>query len=127
MHSSHDSGYWQVPIFPPNQTYLGLAFEHPDGSFSYWVWVMMPLGIIDAAHIFTTLTVSLISHLASEGARSQFYIDDLISICESFAQGIIQDTLIQEFFLRGGWVVNPSKSSGLPSQRVKYLGRSLSL
>ena len=62
------------------------------------------------------------SHLALEGARSQIYIDDLISFCESFEQGFLQDILIQEFFLKGGWVFKPSKSSGLPSQRVKYLG-----
>ena len=74
-----DSGYWQVPIFPPQQTYLGLAFEHEDGSFSYWVWVVMPLGIIVAGHIFTTLTDPLMSHLALQRARSQIYIDDLIS------------------------------------------------
>jgi hypothetical protein len=115
-----DLGYWQVPIFPPHQTYLGLALEHPDGSFDYWVWVVMPLDIIDAAHIFTTLTDPLMSHLASEGARSQIYsIDDLISFCKSLAQGILQDNFIQEFFLKGGWVFKPSKCSG---QRVKYLG-----
>ena len=82
----------------------------------------MPLGIIDAVHMFTTLTDPLMSHLASEGARSQIYIDDLIYFCVSFEQGILQDALIQEFFLRGGWGFKPSKSSGLPSQRVKYLG-----
>ena len=34
----------------------------------------------------------------------------------------LQDKLIQEFFLKGVWVFKPSKSSGPPSQRVKYLG-----
>ena len=82
----------------------------------------MPLGIIDAAHIFTALTDPLISHLALQNARSQIYIDDLLSLSEMFEQSILQDKLIQEFFLKGGWVFKPSKSSGLPSQRVTYLG-----
>jgi hypothetical protein len=56
-----DSGYWQVPIFPPHQTYLGLSFQHDDKSYYFWVWVVMLLGIVDAAHIFTTLTDPLIS------------------------------------------------------------------
>ena len=117
-----DSGYWQVPIVPPRQTYLGLAYEHGDGSYSYWVWVVMPFGIIDAAHIFTALTDPLMSHLALQNARSQIYIDDLLSLSETFEQGILQDKLIQEFFLKGGWVFKPSKSSGPPSQKVLYLG-----
>jgi hypothetical protein len=43
-----DSGYWQVPIHPEHQTFLGLHFRHPDGSVDYWVLVVMPLGIVDA-------------------------------------------------------------------------------
>jgi hypothetical protein len=56
------SGYWQVPIHPDHQKYLGLHFRHPDGSVDYWVWVVMPLGIVDAAHIFTSITDPLMSH-----------------------------------------------------------------
>ena len=66
----------------------------------------MPLGIVDAAHIFTTLTDPLMSHLQVERARSKIYIDDSISFCESFEQG-----LLQEFFLKGGWFFKPSRSS----------------
>ena len=117
-----DSGYWQVPIYPDHQQYLGLSFEHSDGSFSYFVWVVMPLGIRDAAHIFTALTSPLMAHLARQGARCQIYIDDLIAFASSFSLGVAQDRKIQEFFLQGGWVFKPEKSSGPPSQRVLYLG-----
>ena len=58
-----DGGYWQVPIFPPHQTYLGLSYQHEDKSYSYWVWVVMPLGIVDAAHIFTALTDPLMEYI----------------------------------------------------------------
>ena len=58
-----DSGYWQVPIYPPHQTCLGLSFACKDGTILYWVWAVMPLGIIDAVHIFTALTDSLMSFL----------------------------------------------------------------
>ena len=61
------------------------------------------------------------SHLQLGGARSTIYIDDLLSLTETFLQGLPQDKFIQEFFLRGGWVFKPSKSSGVPSQCVKYL------
>ena len=117
-----DSGYWQVPIYPPHQTCLGLSFTCDDGSVLYWVWAVMPLGIIDAAHIFTALTHPLMSYLQVHGARSSIYIDDLLSLCQGYEAALLQDKFIQEFFLRGGWVFKPAKSSGPPSQRVKYLG-----
>ena len=79
-----DSGYLQEPIYPPHQTYLGLHYKHPDGSIDYWVWVVMPLGIIDAAHIFTSIIDPLMSHLQLAGARSTIYIDDLLSLTEDF-------------------------------------------
>ena len=95
-----DTGYWQVPIHPDHQTYLGLSFEHSDGRTEYFVWVVMPLGIRDAAHIFTALTSPLIAHLASEGHRCQIYIDDLIAFAASFSQGLAQDEAIQNWFFR---------------------------
>ena len=109
-----DSGYWQVPIYPPHQTYLGLSYQHEDLSLSFWVWVVMPLGIVDAAHIFTALTDPLMDCILLKGMRANIYIDDLLSVC--------QDKDVKAFFARGGWVFKPSKSSGPPSQRVTYLG-----
>ena len=117
-----DSGYWQVPIYPPHQTCLGLSYTCEDNSVLYWVWAVMPLGIIDAAHIFTALTCPLMSYLQVHGKRSSIYIDDLLSLCQGFEAALLQDKFIQEFFLKGGWVFKPEKSSGPPSQRVKYLG-----
>ena len=50
--SDLDSGYWHVPIHPDFQTFLGLHFTLPNGQTIYWVWICMPLGIVDAAFIF---------------------------------------------------------------------------
>ena len=119
---NNSAGYGQVPIFPPHQTYLGLSFEHDDLSVSYWVWVVMPLGIVDAAHIFTALTDPLMDCILLKGMRANIYIDDLLSICQGFANAVIQDKAIRAYFYEGGWVFKPSKSSGPPSQRVTYLG-----
>ena len=117
-----DSGYWQVPIFPPHQKYLGLSFENDDLSMTYWVWVVMPLGIVDAAHIFTALTDPLMDCILLKGMRANIYIDDLLSVCQGFVNAVNQDKAVQAFFYEGGWVFKPSKSSGPPSQRVTYLG-----
>ena len=49
-------------------------------QIDYWVWVVMPLGIIDAAHIVTAITDPLMSHFQLNGARSTIYNDDLLSL-----------------------------------------------
>jgi hypothetical protein len=112
----------KVPIFPPHQTYLGLSYQHEDKSYSYWVWVVIPLVIVDAAHLFTTLTDPLIECILLKGKRANISIDDLLSACQGYQLALLQDKFIRDFFGEGGWVFKPSKSSGLPSQRVTYLG-----
>ena len=57
-----------------------------------------------------------------KGMRANIYIDDLLSVCQGFANAVLQDKDVKAFFARGGWVFKPSKSSGPPSQRVTYLG-----
>ena len=54
---------------------MGLSYQHEDESYSYWVWVVMPLGIVDAAHIFTTLTDPLIECILLRGKRANIYRD----------------------------------------------------
>jgi hypothetical protein len=57
-----------------------------------------------------------------KGKRANIYIDDLLSACQGYQLVLLKDKFIQDFFGEGGWVFKPSKSSGLPSQRVTYLG-----
>jgi hypothetical protein len=73
-----------VPIFPLHQTCLGL--EHPDGYITYWLLIVLPLGIIDAAHIFTGLASPLnpirpeahTSYEKFKGRFGQFFCTQLI-------------------------------------------------
>ena len=113
------SGYWQVPIFPPH---LSLSFQHEDKSYYFWVWVVMSLDIVDAAHIFITLTDPLMSCILLKGKHANIYFYDLFSACQGYKLAFLQDKFIQDFFAEGDWVFKPSKSSGLPSQRVTFLG-----
>jgi hypothetical protein len=111
------SGYWQVPIFPPH---LSLSFQHEYKSYYFWVWVLMPLDIVDAAHIF--ITDPLMSCILLKGKHANIYFYYLFSACQGYKLALLQDKFIQDFFEKGDWVFKPSKSSGLPSQRVTFLG-----
>ena len=111
-----------LPIHPDFQTFLGLHFTLPSGQTLYWVWICMPLGIVDAAFIFTKITKPIMASLRLEGKRSSIYIDDLFNSHQTFEGCALQEIYIHNQFLKGGWVFKPEKSSGPPSQKVKYLG-----
>ena len=50
----------------------------------------MPLGIVDAAHIFTALTDPLMACILMKGKRANIYIDDLLSACQGFQKALLQ-------------------------------------
>ena len=54
-------------------------------------------------------------HLQLQGVWSTIYIDDLLSVTDSFEKVLVQDRLIQETFMRGVGVFIPAKSS-----RIKH-------
>ena len=110
--SDLDSGYWHVPIHPDFQTFLGLHFILPSGQILYWVWVCMPLGIVDAAYIFTKITKPIMASLRLEGKRSSIYIDDLFNTHQTEVGCAQQEVYIHQQFFKGGWVFKPEKSSG---------------
>ena len=100
--SDLDSGYWHVPIHPDFQTFLGLHFTLPNGQTLYWVWICMPLGIVDAAFIFTKITKPIMASLRLEGKRSSIYIDDLFNSHQTFEGCAFQKIHIHAQFLKGG-------------------------
>ena len=54
-----DSGYWHLPIVEEHWTFLGVHFEHEDGSYTFWIWTVLCLGLRDAAYIFTKNLISI--------------------------------------------------------------------
>ena len=50
-----DSGYWHLAIKPEHQTYVGIHVVEEDGSTSFYVWLVLFLGIKDAVFIFTAI------------------------------------------------------------------------
>ena len=82
----------------------------------------MPLGIVDAAIIFTKITRPIMSSLILLDKRSSIYIDDLFNSHQEGVGCALQEKFIHEQFFRGGWVFKPEKRSGLPAKQVRYLG-----
>ena len=61
--------YWHVPIHPSHQDYLGVHYVDPEIGVVYFVWVVLCLGLRDAAHIFTPLIAPLMLELRRKGYR----------------------------------------------------------
>ena len=79
-----DSGYWYVPIAQEHWQYLGVHFQHEDGSFTFWVWKVLCLGLRDAAYIFTKSIAPIMGKLRLEGLRGIIYIDDKFTLGVTF-------------------------------------------
>ena len=89
-----DSGYWHVPVAEEHWQYLGVHFEHEDGSVSYWVWTVLCLGLRDAAYIFTKTLSPLMAEMRSRGMRGLLYIDDMWTVGSSFEQCLYWERII---------------------------------
>ena len=63
-----------MPIHPSHQDYLGVHYVDPELGVVYFVWVVLCLGLRDAAHIFTRLIAPLMSELRRRGYRGLIYI-----------------------------------------------------
>ena len=112
------SGYWQSSNFPSSNLF-GLKLE--DKSYFYWVWYSGCCA--SSYHIYKPF---ILMHLL-KGKRANIFIDDLLSTCQGYHLALLQDKFIWTFFGEEGWVFKPSTSSGLPSQKVTYLGYLLFL
>ena len=117
-----DSGYWHVPVHPDHQKYLGFCVPDEEGNPVFYVWVVLVLGLKDAAYLFTRLIKPIMGHLREGGYRGQIYIDDLLTAESSKAKALESERKAYKVFEECGYVFKPSKRSGEPSQECKFLG-----
>ena len=120
-----DSGYWHVPIAEEHWQYLGVHFVHEDGQVTYWVWMVLCLGLRDAAFIFTKTLAPLMAELRRQGMRGVIYIDDKLTVASSYELCLFWEKKVKDLFFRAGWVFKPGKRSGNPSQVCRFLGLDL--
>ena len=116
-----DSGYWHIAINPEHWTYLGIHVVEEDGSTSFYVWVVMFLGISDAVFMFTTMLKPIRRYLAMRGVPNCIYIDDLLTLGLNRSLCVKNTEFAVWVLSMAGWVVSPSKATG-PAPRLTFLG-----
>ena len=75
-----DSGYWHIKVNPAHWTYLGIHVIETDGSVTFYVWLVMFLGISDAVFLFTAMLRPIRVYLAKRGVIILIYIDDVLVV-----------------------------------------------
>ena len=68
-----DSGYWHLRVKAEHWTFLGIHIVNEDGSVSYFVWLVMFLGVSDAVFIFTNMLEPITCYLSSKGIPTLIY------------------------------------------------------
>ena len=109
--------YFHIPINRRFRRFLRFGWK--GRLFQYLV---LPFGLCTAPLIFTKVTKPLKAFLHSLGARSIWYLDDILIIGSSREECLrhVDETL--RLLERVGFIVNVAKSSLTPSQHFRFLG-----
>ena len=121
MTNDLDSGYWHVKVNPSHWTYLSIHVIEEEGSISYYVWMVMFLGISDAIFLFTAMLRPIRVYLAKHGVIILIYIDDVLVVASSRLECEAKTSFTLDVLAKSGWVVSPSKAVG-PASRLTFLG-----
>ena len=116
-----DSRYWHLRVKPEHWTFIGIHIVNEDGSVSYFVWLVMHLGVSNAVFIFTTMLKPITSYLASKGIPTLIYIDDQLVVGKDEEECAAHNKFAVDTLGKAGWVVSPSKATG-PASRLTFLG-----
>lgn len=82
----------------------------------------LPFGLSSAPRTFTKLLKPAVAYLRQRGVRCVVYLDDIL-LLNSSPSAILSDLhLALDLFSRLGFIINWSKSSLIPSQRLEFLG-----
>ena len=109
--------YFSVPIHPDYQKYLKFTWKGV-----LYAFVCLPFGYSAAPRVFTKLLKPVYAWFRSQSIRCAYYIDDSINmsldrhICLQNAETIC--STLQSL----GYVVNPTKSVLVPTQRIVFFG-----
>ena len=112
--------YLQVPIHPQSQKYL--RFCVPQGVFQFRV---LCFGLTTAPQVFTRVMAPVAKMVHSMGVRLLRYLDDWLILASTEQECLWAKDQVLQLCQQLGIVINPEKSSLVPSQRSTYLGMIL--
>lgn len=109
--------YYSIKIGSEFQKYLKFRYDNVLYQFT-----CLPNGLSSGPRKFTKILKPPISHCQRNGAVVSGYIDDLITLANTFTKCFNNINLIIDTFSKLGFVIHPEKSLFVPSQCITYLG-----
>ncbi|KAG6438766.1 hypothetical protein O3G_MSEX000204 [Manduca sexta] len=111
------AGFHQIPI--AEDSIEKTAFVTPDGLFEY---LTMPFGLSNAVSVYQRCINRALSHLLiSADQVCQVYVDDVLSKCKDFTEGISHIERILIALQHAGFSINIDKCAFF-KRSIEYLG-----
>lgn len=112
------AGFHQIPI---SETSIEkTAFVTPDGLYEY---LTMPFGLSNACSVYQRCINRALTSLL--GTAAQVYVDDVLSKCADFSEGISNLERILKALQDSGFSINADKCSFF-KRSIEYLGNVVS-
>ena len=89
------SGYHHVNINETFQTYLRISWEI-DGTVRHFVFTVLSFGLNSALFLFTKIVRPLAKYWRSHLIHIACFLDDGLSVAESFSDAICNSQFVQE-------------------------------
>ena len=116
-----EDAYHSSPIHPDYTEYL--KFTVNEKLYKYFV---LSQGYRDSPRIFTKLTKPIVSHLHEQGILCSLYIDDVYIQGSSFDECHQNVEYANSLLKRFGFDIS-SKSNVIPSQKIKFDSRAMTV
>ena len=106
--SQHTGNFWALP--------------GREGIKQYFVFNVLPFGLVTACYAFTKLLHTLVRYRRSQSIRVVLYLDDGI-VAVKGEQAVIQvSKQVRGDLVKAGLVENTAKSSWQPTKQLEWLG-----
>lgn len=113
--------YLSVSMAGVHRKYL--RFQWQDQLYEFQC---LPFGLCSAPRIFTKLFKPVMALVRLHGVRSVVFLDDILLLAQSKEDLSTQATLMSRLLKLLGFVINQEKSHLKPTQRIQYLGFTIS-
>ena len=115
------SAYHHISIHEGHRQYLGFSWVF-EGQTKYFVCNVLPFGVSSAAHIFTKLTRSVITHWRNDNMKIIMYLDVGLAGASSLLEASALSNRVKSDLTKLGFLIAEDKCIWQPTQNITWLG-----
>ncbi|MCG8032477.1 MAG: hypothetical protein JAZ03_09910, partial [Candidatus Thiodiazotropha taylori] len=116
------SAYHFIEVVYFQTDLLGFSWVNPDGTVSYYKFLVLPFGLSSASYVFSKVCRPLVNKWRGEGKMVSMFLDDGFACAEDFEKTKRIGQEIKSDILQSGFVPNATKCIWVPVQVLEFLG-----